>query len=578
MRLSRTSCRAWIIALAACAPLVFGCARWRWPRIDPSGRQFFIYDSDSPQPYGGPQYGQPQYDQPASPESQPQYSPAAPGPATVPSGSGSTGSQVSITPRRKAAPIGSEVILVATACERGQSVAKQRLEWTLVEGSVGQFVAVGRNTLMDKLAGDFNNPRKVNNAFAIGSTSRTDFTLDRDTPSPADDVVIRRGQGWISLTSPVEGTSRVTVYAPEMPAWDARTAEAEIHWIDATWHFPAPAINPAGTSHQLTTTVTRSSDGTPSQGWIVRYTIEDGPEAVFLPDRSKSMEVSTDASGQAVAEIAQLQAQRGTNRVAIEILRPDGLDASEAERQVVERSTVLLTWTAAELSVEKKAPAQAGISEPFLSRIEVTSPGDVALEDVTVTDVLPEGLVYVDSNPPAQVTGNTLSWSLGQVPPAAGRTIELRCRSDQLGEVVNQVNVSAAGGMQASDSSTTEVVAPKIEIRMSQPGPVTVGGVAKFLMQFTNRGQVPAARLRIKDTLGPGLEHPAADEEGIKRDIDRDRGAGSQRVRRRTVGDRVVACVRAGDLDADAGELEIKCAVVLNRDRLRRGGSGDDRL
>ncbi len=528
MRLSRTNCRLWIFALAVCALLASGCAGWRWPRIDPSGQHFFLpqptyVEEPAAEPYVVPQEG---VLQPGPAPSQP-YAPA-----TVLPGSGVATASVTITPHRTAAPIGSEVILVASVCERGQAVPKRRLEWTIAQGGAGQFVAVGRNTLIDKLAGDFNNPRKVNNAYAIGSTSRSDFSLDRGTPDPGDDKPIRRGQGWVSLTSSIEGTSRVSVYAPELPAWEARNATAEIVWIDATWQFPAPAINPAGSSQVLTTTVTRSSDGAPCAGWIVRYVVEDGPAAGFLPERKASIEVTTDASGQATAEIAQTQPQRGTNRVAIEIIRPGQPGASPeqggapqqagtgAGRVVVERGTVLLTWTAADLAVRKQAPAQAGLGGPLTYRIEVSNPGDVVVDEVAVTDVLPEGLAYLDSNPAAQASGNTLTWSLGQVAPASSRTIEVRCRADRLGEVVNRVEVAAAGGLSANHQATTQVTAAEVEIRMNQPSQVTVGGRAQFLIQITNRGRVSTGKLRIKDTLGAGLDHPVAVRGAIERDVD----------------------------------------------------------
>ena len=92
-----------------------------------------------------------------------------------------------------------------------------------------------------------------------------------------------RGQGWITLTSPIEGTSHVTVVAPEVYGWDARTKSATVHFVDAVVQYPPPAINPAGTKHVFTTTVTRHSNQSPCENWLVRYEIVGGPPAGFLP-------------------------------------------------------------------------------------------------------------------------------------------------------------------------------------------------------------------------------------------------------------------------------------------------------
>ena len=142
------------------------------------------------------------------------------------------------------------------------------------------------------LLGDFTRPRKINNHWAITSTSRRYLRLNRETPTPTDDVNLLRGQSWVTVTSPVEGSSYVTAYAPSVYGWHAQKQVATIHWVDAQWSFPPPSINPAGTRHVFTTTVTRQSDGSPSTGWRVRYEILDGPAAGFAPDGAQLVEVA----------------------------------------------------------------------------------------------------------------------------------------------------------------------------------------------------------------------------------------------------------------------------------------------
>jgi hypothetical protein len=207
------------------------------------------------------------------------------------------------------------VLIAGVLGPDGYLRTNRRLEWSVAPGTVGEFVAIEQGSGIDLLLGDFNWPRKINATTAVGSTSRSNVKLNRGTPSLEDDTFVRRGQGWITLTSPVEGTSHVTVVAPEVYNWDARTKSVAVHWVDAVVQYPPLAINPAGTRHVFTTTVTRHTNQSPCENWIVRYEIVDGPAAGFLPNLSATTEVRTNSAGQACAEIAQKQPASGVNKI-----------------------------------------------------------------------------------------------------------------------------------------------------------------------------------------------------------------------------------------------------------------------
>src|SRR5205814_825687 len=84
---------------------------------------------------------------------------------------------------------------------------------------------------------------KIDSRYAINSTLFHPMTLDRGTPVPTDDVLVQSGQAWVTVTSPTEGTSRVTVFAPQVYGWDRRQQTASIYWVDAQWRFPPPACH-----------------------------------------------------------------------------------------------------------------------------------------------------------------------------------------------------------------------------------------------------------------------------------------------------------------------------------------------
>jgi len=502
MSRSRTRKRLSTLAMVLCAVAVSGCASLTMPRIDPTGQRFFA----DPPVATTPQYV-------SVPGRQLAWDDVA----------------VTLSPRTTVAPIGSEVVLLAGVLGPDQYLrTNRRLEWSLAPGGVGHFVAVGRNGPLDWLLGDFNRPRKVDNTFAVGSTSRYYLRLDRGTPTLSDDVCVLRGQGWITLTSPVEGSSYVVVYAPEVHAWPGRTQMAMIHWVDAQWQFPPPAINPAGGRHVLTTSVTRHSNGCAREGWRVRYTIVDGPGAGFAPDGAATLEVPTDAAGQASVEIFQQSPASGTNKIAIDVIRPASLGGSNGRELLVGSGTTLTTWTAPELAIRKTGPAVAGVDAAVTYEIEVSNPGDLPTPNVVVTDVLPDALSYIDSDPPAEANGNQLQWRLGELGVGESRSLKLNCRVERQESITNTVEATADGGaafgqLQATDSATTNVMLPAIDVSISGPSQATVGSDVTFGIVITNRSEVPATALKIRDRFDPGLRHAAVtdpNEYEIKRELE----------------------------------------------------------
>jgi len=479
--------------MMVCALVVGGCAQFdvNPPRIDPTGERIFAEPLVSAEPV----YRE------------------------VP-GSFSTSDRVSVVvcPSETVAPVASEVVVLAGVLGADNYLwTNERVEWMVEPGGVGEFVDLGKGTLMDLLVWDFTRPRKIDNTFAVGSTSRRHLRLTRGTPSQEDDVLVQRGQAWITVTSPWEGTSRVTAYAPNVGDWQCRRQTATIHWVDAQWSFPPPSINPAGTRHVFTTSVTRQSDGSPCAGWRVRYEILDGPAAGFAPDGAAAIEVATDDLGQASAEIFQQQPAAGTNRIGIQVIRPAELGGGR--RLVIGSGATLKTWSAADIAVRKTGPAVGSVGATLTYRIDVSNPGDLPAEEVTLADVVPDGLTYLRSNPAGELQGGSVRWRLGTLAAKQTRSVEIDFRADRQGSVTNCAEAAASGGLQARDCATTTVSTPSVEVQVvGSQQEVPVGQDVTFTIVVTNRGQVPAGGLLIKDRFDPGLEHAQA-QSPIEKDL-----------------------------------------------------------
>jgi uncharacterized repeat protein (TIGR01451 family) len=446
-----------------------------------------------------------------------------------------------LTPSVTVAPVGSEVVLIAgVGSADGYLRCNQRLEWSITQGGVGQFVDIGKNDFVDVLLGDYNKPRLVNGVFAIGSTGSKDVQVKRGPSTQAEEISIVPGQGWIKITSPVEGTSTVTVVAPKIVDGVKRLKTATIYWTDATWRFPPPAINSAGSKHVFTTTVMRQTNQSPCPGWRVKYTINGGPQAGFSPDGASSIEVTTDEAGQAKAEIFQKTPAHGTNQIGIEVIRPAELPGAGGQRTVVGSGSTMTTWTASDIAVKMSGPSMAQVGGTMIYRLDVSNPGDLPTKNIMVTNVLPDGLSYISSNLPPSIVGKQLQWGLTELGPRQPQTIEVNVRADREGSVTNCADVMTAGGLKVSDCATTTITAGAsvasapvagapanigpsssgmastpsstsslIDLKVQGPPNIALRGESTsvtFNVIVTNRSQTNLNNLMVKDHFDPGLE------------------------------------------------------------------------
>ena len=468
------------------------CAYATLPHIDPSGQRVFLWDS--PFHHGG------------------QRTPFQPEPAHP---THKNTLFMRVAPARAIAPVGAEVILISSICASdGYMRANERVEWMLAPGGVGQFVTLGERGFLDCLAHPKEPPKKLDNSYAIGTTSARYISLTRGTPTYDDDVPVQKGQAWVSVTSPVEGVSYVTAFAPSVYGWDQRQRTSTIYWVDAQWNLPPPATNPVATSHAFTTTLNRQTDRAPLAGWIVRYEITGGPAAGFAPDMRPAVDVTSDALGQATAEIVQQQPSPGTNTISIQIIRPPELPGGYGQRLVVGNGTTTKTWSPpGNLNLRMIGPSQATVGSTVTFRADVNNPSALSVRNVVITSPMPKGLTFVSSIPPAQPAGNQLQWQLGDLGAGSARAIEIDYRADSAGTVTSCAMLAAGDGLSAQSCATTTIVetpvpAQSLSLVMTAPATANVGQDVDFVAIATNRGAAPTPNLVVVDRFDAGLTHP----------------------------------------------------------------------
>ncbi|MFN0019320.1 MAG: hypothetical protein ACKVP0_13735 [Pirellulaceae bacterium] len=430
------------------------------------------------------------------------------------------GPQLKVCPGQLVAPVGSEVIVTAGLCgASGYYLTKQPLEWMLAPDGVGQIVEVGEQ---DRgIASYFRSPpHKIGPNYVRGHTSTIRQVVNRGTPSPMDDVAVEKGQSWISVTSPTEGTSSITVWAPAEGNWEKRRQTATILWVDAKWKYPAPAIvrSGAGGKHILTTQVIRSS-GAPVVGWIVRYDVLEGPDATFGGAGQKSIEMKTQNDGTARAELLSTSGQSGITAVRVQIIRPQTRQG-DIPTMVVGQGLTSVTWSSPGLHAQAVGPEVVALNGTVNYQVKVFNSGDVAARDVKLSFTPPSGVTFLNASPSPGAFGQMLQWRLGDLQPGTATVVDLNCRASMAADIRAKFRAESAEKLVSEANVNTKVFASALSVKSSSPTRVEVGQEVQFKVEVTNTGRTPLSNVTITDNFDPGLTHTAGEVSPIVKSLD----------------------------------------------------------
>ncbi len=498
---------------------LIGCNQLRLPRIDPSGERLFLpapnYTSVVP-PSEVVCIPEPAY--PAAPAIPQCNEPPPPKPATAKRRSilhgpktpkGKKGYLV-LMPGKISAPVGTEVVLLAGFCANdGFMMTDQPIQWTIAPDSVGQFVS--SNTSPTSWL--HRRVEKVEADYALTRTLHTELLLTRGTARKTDDVTVRRGQSWVSVTSPTSGTTHVTVVAPNAENWENRRKTTVIFWVDAQWQFPSPATARAGEAIPLVTRVTRK-DGTPIRDWKVRYQLPQG-NAVFGETGQAVVEATTNAQGEARVTVRQTTPGPETVAVSMEVLRPE----PDGRTLPLGKGSTTVHWSAPGLNVRSTGPTMLTVGGVVTYRMEVTNPGDVAARQVALSVNLPQGLEFLNANPNAQVFGQQLQWNLGELPPRSTRIVDATCRATQAGDV-RWTAVATSTDIARMEASVDTRVLPAsgLEARwVDPPQTARVGDEVTHTIEVHNASSQPIPEVTITEEFDEGLLHVEGAKSPIRR-------------------------------------------------------------
>ena len=220
-----------------------------------------------------------------------------------------------------------------------------------------------------------------------------------------------------------------------------------MHWVDAEWALAPPGVGRAGSQHVFTTRLFRHTDHQPIANYRVRYRLLDGPPAAFLPSHAPEAVAVSDLNGNASVALAETAPAAGVNHIAIEIVRPPDTRSPTGAGIVIGQGQTTMEWQAPGISLAKTGPPTAVVGQDIVYTIAVRSSGTMVAPPMTLRDSAPEGTQYVRSDPPANVEGKQLAWTLGPLAPGQAHTVQVVLQATQVGAITNCATATTVDGL-----------------------------------------------------------------------------------------------------------------------------------
>lgn len=153
------------------------------------------------------------------------------------------------------------------------------------------------------------------------------------------------------------------------------------------------------------------------------------------------------------------------------------------------------------IRLEKTTPKDVQLGAVFDYSIKVANLTDMPVEEVVVTERIPNGFNFTSASPAATKKGGTLAWELGSLGPKAVEEITVSGFATNAGSLTNRATVSytvpARADVRVLQAVLQLVKTTPAEVLLCEPIPVT------FVV--TNTGNGTAKNVAIVEALPEGL-------------------------------------------------------------------------
>lgn len=197
--------------------------------------------------------------------------------------------------------------------------------------------------------------------------------------------------------------------------------------------------------------------------------------------------------------------------IAISPAEPKPLSLVEGNQSLNQEPAipaVHLKTQSPKMTIQKMAPPEAVLGQPFIYHVLVKNSGTTSAQSVIVEDRIPKGAKLTGTIPRAEQINNRIIWRLGEMGPGAEKKISIRVIPEQAGQIGSVATVNFVTEV----ASETKITSPKLVIKSDQPEAVKPGDIAVVNYTITNSGTGDAKNVYVRSIIPPQFTHPGGDD------------------------------------------------------------------
>ncbi|MEI7751135.1 MAG: hypothetical protein WCJ71_03495 [Candidatus Omnitrophota bacterium] len=164
--------------------------------------------------------------------------------------------------------------------------------------------------------------------------------------------------------------------------------------------------------------------------------------------------------------------------------------------------------TVSGLKLTLQAPAQTLLCDEIVEKITLGNTGFDLMEDIRISQALPEGLTTTDGK-------NALEILAGKLAGNETKTFDVKLKAQKIGTYSHKIKAIASNGLSISSASVTTVVKqPVLKIAMSGPDKVFMTRDADFKITVENTGNAVSASTVVAVKIPASMKFVSASNGG----------------------------------------------------------------
>ena len=161
---------------------------------------------------------------------------------------------------------------------------------------------------------------------------------------------------------------------------------------------------------------------------------------------------------------------------------------------------------APKLKVDVSSNDRVRVGDSIVCNFTITNESDVEATDVWIRNLIPEGLKHPD--------GQDLEHKIGRLGPGGTYEVQLTLQAVKAGQRINEVTVTANGGIRVNTKSVIDVQPNRLVLARSGPAKRYVGRVALYENRVTNKSAERVTNTKIVEKLPEGMDFVEASHSG----------------------------------------------------------------